>query len=66
MNADLPVIALTELAGNDISSLNQLQESMQPIASDIVVVWWIVWAITLVIVVRYAIVHGDYTHHNSR
>ena len=54
----LPLIALKELVGNDVPHLNALQLFLSPHLTLIITLWWFVWFMTLIVIIRYAIVHG--------
>jgi type II secretory pathway component PulF len=56
---DLPFIALTALAGNEPHELNSFQRFLLPASDELSIVWWFVWLVTLAVVIRYAIVHGE-------
>ena len=55
---ELPVIALKELAGNDLPHLNYLQELLVPYLSYLISLWWFVWIVILVYIVYYIFTQG--------
>lgn len=54
----LPVIALTSIAGNQPAGLNALQSFFAPYSPELVVLWWFVWWLTVLFLLRYVYVHG--------
>jgi len=58
---ELPVITLTELAGNDLPFLNTLQLFLAPWVEDLMIFWWSVWLMALAMAIRFVIVYGDRT-----
>lgn len=59
MEEQLPRIELKELAGNDLPSLNPMQETFLPYLGGFENMWWTLWIVTLIVVIRYAWTHGS-------
>ncbi|MSU73809.1 hypothetical protein EXS56_01585 [Candidatus Kaiserbacteria bacterium] len=58
MESELPIIALKELAGNDLPTLNTFQHVLVPYLGGIINAWWALWFVILLLVIRYTWVHG--------
>ena len=58
MDPELPLIVLKELAGNDAPSLNAIQHAFLPHLGGLMNMWWAIWFLTLIVVIRYVWVNG--------
>jgi len=56
-----PLIPLVGLRGNDVPTLSSLQQALAPHTTELMVLWWFLWFIVGIIVIRHILRYGRRT-----